>query len=448
MEPSSSARGQSRNERYSKTEKREGEDRWFILDNAASFMPALTNATATLAFRVSATLTERIRLPALQEAMASLGPRFPYFAVELRSGFFWYYLEPLTDRTPAPVADSRYPCLNMRARRRGSLLYRVRAYGSRIAVEFCHVLTDGAGALAYLKAVIMEYYRLLGVETAEPCGILRPGETPSPEESEDSFNKYFDRGMPFPERGRKAFHIPSLPLLPGQYRVTTGIIPLADALRAAREHGATLTEFMVAVYFASLQDIFRALPAPIRRGMRPILSVEVPVNLRRIFASGTMRNFSLFVLPTLDTRLGSYDFPEIVGRVHHYMQAEVHRKGISRQIARNVGGGRNLIVRMLPLALKGLAAKWVHSHLGEDTISGSVSNLGPVELPEPLASRVERFEFIPAPRVRCKSNVNLVSWKDRLYVCFGSLASSPEMERHFFTRLAGMGLPVRLESNM
>jgi hypothetical protein len=421
---------QSLNEKYTRTAKGSGEEQWYVLDNAASFMPALSDRTVTLVFRISAGLTERVSLPELEQALANLAPRFPYYLVELRKGFFWYYLEPLPDQLPVPVADSKYPCLNMHVRRRGRFLFRVRAYRSRIAVEFCHVLADGSGALTYLKAILMEYYRLRGIPSPDPQDVFRPGQEPSPEESEE------------------AFHFPALSLLPGQYRVTTGILPLTAVLAMAKEWGATLTEFLVSVYFASLQDMFYLLPAPVRRGMHPHIAVEVPVNLRKIFPSNTMRNFSLYVLPILDTRLGFYEFPEIVKRVHHYMQTHVHRKNISMQIARNVSSGRKLVVRALPLFLKGLAAKLVYKRMGEDTISGFVSNLGRVELPEPLASHVERFEFIPAPSRRCKTNANVVSWKDNLYVCFGSLAASTDLERLFFTRLTAMGLSVAVESNM
>lgn len=433
---------------YSRTERRSDGSLWYVLDNAAAFMPALTDRTATLVFRVSATLTDRIKLPALQESIANLAPRFPYYRVELRHGFFWYYLEPLLDKVPEPSADSKYPCLNMHVRRRGRFLYRVRAYRSRIAVEFCHVLTDGHGALTYLKAVVAEYLRLLGLDLSGVKGVFLPGELPAPEESEDAFKRYFKQDIPFPRVARKAFHLHSLPLFPGQYRVITGIMPLGPVLALAKAQGATLTEFLVAVYLAALQDIYHALPGPVRRTLHPLLSVEVPVNLRRLFPSITMRNFSLYVLPSLDARLGLYDFPEIVKRVHHYMQGEIDVKNISMQIARNVGGGKSLLVRMLPLALKGIAARVVYKRLGEDTFSGLFSNLGPVELPEPIAKKVERFDFIPTPSRRCKTTANAVSWGDRLFISFGSLALSTELERLFFSKITGMGIPVTVESNL
>lgn len=436
------------NKKLSRTEKHHGEEHWYILDNAAAFMPALTDLTIAFVFRISATLKERVYLPDLETAMKNISGRFSYYQVELRRGFFWYYLEPLPEMQALPVADSRFPCLHMHVLRRGTFLYRVRVSHSRIAVEFCHALADGVGALAYLKALIMEYYRLRGIVTPDPQGIFRPSENVGSDESEDAFNLHFRHNMPFPGKSRKAFHIPTLLLLPGQYRITTGLLALDKTLAKVKECGVTLTEFLVSVYFASLQDMFYALPSAVRKRMHPYLSVEVPVNLRKVFPSNTMRNFSLYVLPVLDTRLGWYAFPEILKRVHSYMQSEVNEKNLSMQIARNVSTGRSLAVRILPLGLKGIAARLVHRHIGEDTISGFISNLGPVYLPEPLDSLVDRFDFIPPPSRRCRTNANVVSWKNSLVICFGSLAASTGLERRFFTRLVEMGLSVSIESNL
>lgn len=431
----------------SRTERQIAGEHWYVLDNAAAFMPALTSPTQTLVFRISATLTERVHLPSLQLAMANLAPRFPYFLVELRHGFFWYYLEPTPGRVPQPVADSRYPCMHLHARRRGQLLYRVRPFGSRIAVEFCHVLTDGSGALIYIRALLVEYLRLRGVDCPDAPGVFRPADTPAPEESEDSFHRWYQPGVPFPPPVAKAFHAPVRPLAPGTFRIITGEVPLAGVVAKTKEYGVSVTEFAAALYLASLQDLYHSLPPSKRRHRPTRLAVEVPINLRKLFPSSTLRNFTLYVTPSLDTRLGLYDFDEIVRIVHLYMQAEVNRKSLSRQISRNVAGGRSMVVRLMPLFIKALAAHWVFKNMGEDTVSGIVTNMGLVELPPPVASRIKSFEFIPAPSRRLRSNAYLISWKDTLYVTFGSTTSSTELERLFFKRLTAMGLSVVVQSN-
>jgi hypothetical protein len=435
------------NLRFSRTEFRHGEERWYMLDNAAAFMPALTDSTITLLFRISATLGATIVLPVLEAALTAVAPRFPYYLVTLRRGFFWYYLEPATDRVPTISADSKYPCLNMRARR-GHFLFRVRAYSSRIAVEFCHILTDGTGALTFLNALVLEYCRRLGHDIPSAPSIFAPGETPEAEESEDAFNRNVRPGIPPPKPVPRAFHIPTLPLWRGQYRIITGQMPLDALLALAKRNGTSLTEFLAAVYLASLQELFYALPGPVRRIEPPILALEIPVNLRRLFPSRTMRNFSLYVLPFLDTRLGFYEFDEIASSVHLYLREAVSVKNIARQLSRNVMGGRSLLIRATPLGIKNIAARLVYRSMGENTTSGSLSNLGSVPLPEALSPLVESYAFIPAPSRVCKTKAACVSFKNDLYLSFGSLAASSELERLFFTRLERMGIPISVVSNM
>jgi hypothetical protein len=447
METRAGPKHLKRNLRYSRTEFRHGEELWYSLDNAGAFMPGLSNATATLVFRISASLGSTIVLPVLDSALAAIAPRFPYYDVLLRRGFFWYYLEPAGAKRPRVAADSKYPCVNMKARN-GQFLFRVRAYSNRIAVEFCHVLCDGAGALGFLEALLLEYSRGLGLALADAQGIFSPGEEPDPEEFEDAFNRHAMPGIPHPEPVRRAFHIPSVPLWRGQYRVISGQMPLDAVLALARGRGASLTEFLTAIYLASLQDLFYSLPAPIRRAMHRLLSVEVPVNLRKLFPSRTMRNFSLYVLPSLDTRLGFYDFDEIVDLVHICLQERVRVKNMARQLSRNAIGGRSMLIRALPLGLKDLAAKLVYRRMGENTMSGSLSNLGAVRLPEALAARVQAFTFIPAPSRVCKTKAACVSYGNSLCLSFGSLAGSTELERLVFTRLGAMGIHVSVTSNM
>jgi len=50
-----------------------------------------------------------------------------------------------------------------------------------------------------------------------------------------------------------------------------------------------------------------------------------------------MRNFSLFVTPEIDFRLGKYSFEEILKIVYHKMQVETDEKLINKIISRNVG---------------------------------------------------------------------------------------------------------------
>ena len=66
---------------------------WYPLDNAAKIYPAITTDEVTSVFRISANLKQRVNIHFLFKAVRTIEPRFPYYKVHLKKGFFWYYLE-------------------------------------------------------------------------------------------------------------------------------------------------------------------------------------------------------------------------------------------------------------------------------------------------------------------------------------------------------------------
>lgn len=69
----------------------EAEKDWLPLDNAAKIYPSTASLKSPAEFRLAFTLKEPVRLMWLQKALSRLMPRFPYFQVYLRRGFFLYY---------------------------------------------------------------------------------------------------------------------------------------------------------------------------------------------------------------------------------------------------------------------------------------------------------------------------------------------------------------------
>jgi hypothetical protein len=437
-----------KNARKARTKFQDVTGDWYILDNAAVIMPAVSDSVSTSLFRVSADLDAPVHLPSLQLALDRTARRFPYFCVELRRGFFWYFLEPYGKRILVE-ADAASPCQGFQVRKKGQCLYRVRARGKRISCEFSHTLTDGTGGMRFLKNLLVEYCRLRGTEAggADP-DVYDLEAAPLPEETEDAYNRHFPGSYPHPQKLEKAFHLPKDNLPRHDYRILTGTIPLGPLLAKAKEYGVSLTEFLAATYLDALQEVFFSLDPAARSKARPYAGLEIPVNMRRFYPTGTNHNFTLFIIVGEDFRLGRRSFEELVQRTHHRMRIEVDAKSIARQISRNVGGSRMLAVRLVPLCIKDFFARLLFASLGESLVSGFLSNLGTVSLPPGTASRVERLDFYPAPSRVTRTNASLVTWKDKVYLSFGSLTRSRELERFFFTHLRSLGIPVRVECNL
>jgi NRPS condensation-like uncharacterized protein len=149
-------------------------------------------------------------------------------------------------------------------------------------------------------------------------------------------------------------------------------------------------------------------------------------------------------MPGIDMRLGHYSFEEIVKIVRHQMQLETDKKLISKMISRNVSGEKNKFVRGLPLFIKSFFLSRLYA-LGTGQYSGVVTNLGKVDLGPELNSHVNKFIFVPPPPHKVlKVSSGVVGFDGKLVVSFGNITGSNELERQFFTFLAGQGIPVKL----
>lgn len=433
--------------RESRTDTNSFQDKgWLRLDNAAKLFPAIVSKDLTSVFRITSTLNEPVRYPAIREAVATTSKRFPYFNVSLGSGFFWHYLE-YNENLPRIQAEEEIPCTAFAINRKNEPLYRIVIKGNRISVEFIHILTDGAGALEYLKSLLYTYLTITGFHTG-PSGDLIVPETPiSEDESEDGYNRFF-RKLPPPDRMIKAWHLPFRLNARPRLKVLHAEINTGEVLQVSRKLNVSVTEYFISTYFFALQEIYFSGKEKSKRKKRKVLRIEVPVNLRKKFPSRTMRNFSLFVLPEIDIRLGTYTFGEILQSVHHQLQISSDIKQLSRFLSSNVSYEKLLIVRLMPLFIKKMATAAVYRGLASKRFTGIITNLGLVTLPGEMGEKIESFELIPTPpNPRVKVTIAIVSYKEKLRISFCNITRSNELERRFLMHLSDAGIHVRILNN-
>lgn len=414
---------------------------WLALDNAAKIYPTATSNLYPVVFRLSAVLRAPVRLSALQQASDALVRRCPYFQVYLRRGFFWYYLQ-RHHRTPRVHLLERSALGNLPVRGKAGHLLRILTKDRTIAVDFSHILTDGYGGLRFFRSLLAEYLKLCGVEIEERGDLLDPREKPDPNEAEDSHREHFEKGGPGPKRYTAAYHMPGRPPQQGYFRTLTGRMRISQMLSLSRSKGVTVTEYLVALYMYCLGRLYEAETRSGGRRSRSIVRMEVPVNMRRFFPSRTMRNFSLYVSPEADMRLGLYSFEELLSRVHHRMKIEVDRRELGRQITRNVGAEHLPVIRVTPLFAKDIFLGWVYRRLSDRIYSGVLSNLGRVETPEEMEEHIESFGFVLPPSRAMKKCCSVISYKDELAITISSVLESRELERLYFTTIASQGVSV------
>jgi NRPS condensation-like uncharacterized protein len=420
---------------------------WFKLDNAAKLFPAIMSGELTSVFRITAFLKKPIRFSAIKEAVDITSRRFPYFSVSLGSGLFWYYLE-YNNKPPRIQTEEKIPCTAFAAKRKNEPLYRILVKENRISVEFIHILTDGGGAFEYLKSLLYTYFRFTGNTIHSSEGIILPESPIIDEEMEDGYNRFFRKKIPPPGKLTKAWHMPFTLNGKPRLKVIRSEIALDKLLEIAGNLNVSVTEYLVSVYLFSLQKIYLEEKEKVKKQKRGVLRIEVPVNLRKKFPSKTMRNFSLFVLPEIDLRLGFYSFDEILKIVKYQLQTGADVKQITRFLSQNVGHEKSPFIRMLPLFVKSIAISAVYRRLGTNQCSGILTNLGVVKLPKEMEDLVESFEVVPTPpNTHVKVSCAMVTFRNRLRLDFGNISKSTSFEMHFLKQLTETGIRVKVLNN-
>lgn len=164
--------------------------RWSRLDNAAKIFPATSGKKDVRVFRFACELTEYVDPEILQQALDRTMELFPLFRSVLRKGLFWYYFES-SDLKPVAKKEYRLPCSGLYIRDQKNLLFEVTYYQKRINFEVFHALTDGTGALHFLRMLVYSY---LTIKHKDVFGDRMPVidyDVSHEAQRDDSFQRYY-----------------------------------------------------------------------------------------------------------------------------------------------------------------------------------------------------------------------------------------------------------------
>lgn len=412
---------------------------WFPLDNAAKIFPAIISDEVSMVFRLTAVLKSPVKIKPFLQAVLLVEKRFPYYQVQLKEGFFWFYLEHLPEHIPVKVDNFRM-CQKFLP---GDILTRILVRGTQVSVEFSHIVTDGSGGLEFLKSLLIAYSTLCGAKVPPEFPYVKPDSPMSEEEYEDAYNRYFKQEIPPIVKRSKAFHLP-FPLNPRpRFATSSCIISVSQIKQVASLKQVNITVYLVSVYLFVLQQISNQVLPSGRFGKKGKTRLQVPVNLRNIFPTKTLRNFSLFIMPEIDLRLGHYTFDEILKSVYHQIKLEADEKLINKNISRNVGGEKKMYVRGIPLFLKSALLRMKYYSQGTSQYSGVLSNLGNIVLPPDTGDLVDHFMMVlPPPNKMLKINCGVTGFGDKLVLTFGNITKSREFEDKFIDFLQSQGIFV------
>lgn len=407
-------------------------DDWFPLDAAAKVYPLSMSHKQMAVFRLSMYLTEEVAPELLQMALTFTIKRFPFFATTIKNGFFWHYIDAAKRRFPVEP-ESTVPCADINVSFTGSKSFRVLYYKNRVSCEFFHILTDGTGGTVFLKSLVAEYLRLRGTAVPAGRGVLDVDGLPDAGESADDFSRYVT--------GRKSSGFVDKPAVQMGGKLSA-VKPCqvihfdvsSDALRdAARARGASVTALLTAM-------IFICCKAAMDR-QHGTVHIQVPVNMRSYFETRTLRNFSLYAnihLKVEDIRGLDEILPEVARQLTEGVRPE--------KMQEMMNGAVKLVrsVRLVPLFIKCPVARVVYGFLGDRAFTTTLSNLGVVDMPEEMAEKVKKMDFVLGTVALSRAAVSVVSANGTATVSVAKLTTDPSFEERMYTLLKELGLEVKV----
>lgn len=407
---------------------KEKEYNWYRLDNAARLYPAILD-TRDSTFRLSMELYEQVDPVLLQQALENTLPRFPTFEVKLKKGYFWYYFE-YNENTPPVEEESDFPCSKIYASQNNWFLFKVLYYKKRISLEVFHSITDGLGGMEFFKSLVFEYLRLKGYEMDSEGLIKMNDESPKPYEAEDSFEKYYNKGSKKKRRGVNAYRLEGIAYPRGEQNVVQGVVDVDAILRASKGCGVKLTTYLAAVMIYAIYRDQR-----LDLGEKKPVRIMVPVNLRRMFPSGTLRNFISHYIVGIRFE-GEITFQDIIDQLSEQLKEVATKKEMSARINTNVDVTKNIMIKIVPLYFKNFGIRTAYYWFGERQYTSVVSNLAAIQLPRSMQRHVRNISCAMGATDMLPIKMAVCSYNGKMNITFTRCIEESDIIREFFRFLS------------
>ena len=330
--------------------------KWLRLDNSAKIFPMMADKQNQNLFNIFVRLSEDVDKMILQRALEITIKRFPSMNVMLKRGVFWFYFEQHGGKPKVydadPIVMKKISSSNC-----GGFCFRISCYKNVIYADFFHAVTDGTGAAEFVKSLLFTYFTLKGYPVDGEQKVLTVGSPVNPREYEDSFltnyKKKKIKDLTISSlKGKKSYRISGIRFENAGKGVINMYAPAKQFVSVCREHNCTVTEMIGALFMLSVYE------TKIKPESLPPQDIQlfVPINLRKIFSSVTLRNFSLFsrigVTATDDMTLQS-----LTSTIHECLKRDTQKEVLSDKISTTVYAEKFLPMRILPLFMKRLIFK-------------------------------------------------------------------------------------------
>ncbi len=399
----------------------------YSIDTVGNLFPAVQGEDNSSFFRIATVLKEPVDSDIFQKAVNSVYQRFSFFFVRLRRGVFWNYLEESKDLCVVEQ-EKDLPCAPIITEKGKSNLVRFLYFQNRITIEVSHIITDGSGCLEMVKAILYSYFLMKNGQFDDEGKVLSLDEIPTIKDYESSFSRY---GTGIKQktkkiRSKKSYRIRGVSLHERGSHVVTGLASIERIKAASKKYNTTITGFLCAVLMFSIYSS----RIKYEKNKKPLV-IAVPVNLRNLFPSNTLKNF--FAVPNIHyTFTQTTTFDEVITSINEQMKNLFSKESLQSEIDRYLSFGGSSVASVVPLSLKDIFIKLGFSLFGEAKKTLTLTNMGAVALPSKMIDEIEHFEVVLYPTKLSPMNGAIVSFQDKMAISFSLAIVETDILRSFF----------------
>ena len=409
---------------------------WRRLDNYAKLFPLASTKDYKTVFRISVVLKDKIDPEILEKSVKIALNKFKFFKVRMRKGIFWYYFE-TNSKNPLITEENEYPCKFIDLPLNNDYLFRITYFDCKINLDIFHCLTDGNGALDFLKEITYNYIEMKFLGNASTS---RAKEREIKYNSEDSYIKNYNKKIKAKRNSKRAYNLTGRILPPGVVSVTHEFISLNKVREIAKANGASITQFLTACLIFSIHEVGVKLDKSKKE-----IRIQVPVNLKKYFPSKTISNFFSYIDVNVDTNKEK-NFNNILEKVKQEFSDKLTEEELLKTIAVNLRLTNNYVLRAVPLFLKKIVVSNAHKEYRRYNTT-TLSNIGRIGMMQEYKPYIDKFLLLIAPEDIEKIKCTICAYEDIMVFSFASVLESKKVEMKFKEVLESFNINVELDGN-
>lgn len=369
------------------------------LDSSAVFHTAMMDENWLNTYRFGITLKEKIDPERLQYCVNQLVSKYPMICCKIKHNFFHHYTEPLEqlmvqeDKHPL-LRSVNFPNIQNQAI---TILYNE----NTIILEAFHAITDGHGAITYLKDLLRLYVLDSTFTTTNQPKISFTYDSFQQHKHHSKTKKVYtnENGSFFRFHKRDN----NQPIL-----ATTLEIDTLKVRDIAKQYSCGINDLIITIFYRAILNAYDT--------QNKTVSIQVPVNLRNHFPSDSLLNFTLCIITKIQNEYKDLSLEEMVQHIRSQVKDKNTKEYFEKEIAKVAKPQSNAIVKYIPLKVKSSFIKYYYLLMKEPSCL-TITNLGRIDFEDSkINDQIVHMDCILSPRYHTPYNCGIISINNKLHI--------------------------------